>query len=141
MRRLCTKSSSLEIKWVFLEFAQILTQQYAAYFPDWLFGAEQCARWFPQTLQADFLHESCGTRNFAGDRQLEVSDVTDDDGQRSELFGMYTLQFGAQLVRSCIFADVKIHMTDDTDDAEMRNVKLSIITAAMIFFFDVWCCF
>ena len=31
-------------------------------------------------------------------------------------------------------------MTDDNDDdAEMRNVKLSIITAAMIF--DVWCCF
>ena len=28
---------------------------------------------------------------------------------------------------------------DDDDDAEMRNVKLSIITAAMIF--DVWCCF
>lgn len=39
--------------------------------------------------------------------------------------------------------DVKIPMTDDIDDddddAEMRNVKLSIITAAMIF--DVWCCF
>lgn len=49
------------------------------------------------------------------------------------------------MVGSCIFADVKILMTadtdddDDDDDAEMRNVKLSIITAAMIF--DVWCCF
>lgn len=42
------------------------------------------------------------------------------------------------MVRSCIFADVKILMIDDIDDAEMRNDKLSI-TAAMIF--DVWCCF
>lgn len=54
---------------------------------------------------------------------------------------MGTLQFEAQLVGSCIFADVKLLMTDDTDDddAETRNVKLSIITAAMVF--DVWCCF
>lgn len=45
------------------------------------------------------------------------------------------------MVGSCIFANVKILLTADTDDddAEMRNVKLSIITAAMIF--DVWCCF
>lgn len=58
--------------------------------------------------------------------------------QRPELFSMYTLQFGALF--GCIFANIKILMTDtDDDDAEMRNVKLSIITAAMIF--DVWCCF
>lgn len=53
-------------------------------------------------------------------------------------------QFGAGSVRSCLSADVKIHVThdDDDDDAEMRNVKLSIITVAMILhFFDVWCCF
>lgn len=31
-------------------------------------------------------------------------------------------------------------MPDETDDAEMRNVKLSINTVAMIIF-DVWCCF
>lgn len=41
MWKLCTKSSSLEIKWVFLEFAQILTQQYPAYILDTLFGADQ----------------------------------------------------------------------------------------------------
>lgn len=53
---------------------------------------------------------------------------------------METLQFGVHLVGSCKCADVKILMTDDIDDdAQMRNVKLSIITAAMIF--DVWCCF
>lgn len=48
---------------------------------------------------------------------------------------------GPRCFRSCIFADVKSLMIydDDDDDAEMRNVKLSIITAAMIF--DVWCCF
>lgn len=41
MWKLCTKSSSLEIKWVFLKFAQILMQQYPAYFMDGLFGAEE----------------------------------------------------------------------------------------------------
>lgn len=37
----------------------------------------------------------------------------------------------------CILTDVKIPMTDEIDenDAEKRNVKLSIITAAMTFMF------
>lgn len=33
------KGHTLEIKQVLLKFAQILTQQYSAYFPDTLFGA------------------------------------------------------------------------------------------------------
>lgn len=45
----------LEIKWFFLEFAQILTQQYPAYFLDTLFGAEQA-----DSVQIGLLkHESC----------------------------------------------------------------------------------
>lgn len=78
-----------------------------------------------------------------GDTTLDVSSACldqTDNRQRPELFSMWILQFGTQLVRSCIFTDVKnLMIYDDDDDAEMRNVKLSIITAAMIF--DVWCCF
>lgn len=39
--KLCTMSFSVEIKRVFLEFCTNLTQQYPAYFPDTIFGAEQ----------------------------------------------------------------------------------------------------
>lgn len=44
---------------------------------------------------------------------------------------MYSLQFGAPLVDLVYSQRFKILLTD-TDDAEMRNVKLSIITAAII---------
>lgn len=69
-----------------------------------------------------------------GDTASDVSracvDLT-DDWLRPELFSMKIHTVWVQ-ISYMLYNRRKIHLNDD-DDAEMRNVKLSIITVAMIF--------